>query len=168
MSEALLTTQHTRTNVFHFLRGEAFVSTIMVGFISFVFFIPIATDEKVNFFNILFSSIFPIVASYPFFLAFLRARFIRKGGYCIITPEVIQSLCNGKTRIYEHKGRSIKTRRRKNGSKDIYIGRSLMDLIKFGIGRNFFTTMAAGLGFGAPLYNVVNADKALEYIKRQN
>lgn len=168
MSETSLVTQHARTSVFHFLRGEAFVSIIMVSFISFVFVIPIVIDEDVHFFNKLFSSIFSIVASYPFYLAFLRARFIREGGYCIITSEVIQSVYNGRTRIYEYKGRSIKTRTRKNGSKDIYIGRSLIDLIKFGIGREYFKTMAAGLGLGAPLYNVVNADEVLEYIKQHD
>lgn len=145
---------------------EILGTIILSSFFTIAFILPTVLSKGFQFHFIITPAIFLVLSFYAVFFAFLRARFVRKGGYCVITPEVIQSVCSGKTKTYEYKGRSLSARKRKNGSMDIYIGRNPIDLFKFGFGKNYFKTVLAGLGLGAPLYNVVNGDEALEYIKR--
>ena len=168
MSDNHIQTKHTQAGIFHFLRMEILGTLIMVTFTFLGFILPEILSDDFHFSIIIFPIFFCLLCLHGVFFAFLRARFLRNGGYCIITPDEIQSVCNGKTKTYEYKGRSLGKRKRKNGTMDIYIGRNPIDLFKFGFGRKYFKTLIVGLGLGPPLYNVVNADEALEYIKRHN
>lgn len=161
-------TQHVQSGIFHFFRMELPVTSMMVIFVALIFIIPEVLSDDFKFFIIIEPIIFCILCSYTVLFAFLRGRFLRKRGYCIITPDVIKATCNGKTKIYEYKGRAITIRNYKDGTKDIYIGRNPIHLFKFGLGRKYFKTLLVCLGLGAPLYKVVNADEALEYIKQHN
>lgn len=161
-------TQHIQSGLFHFFRMELLVPAIIVTFVALIFIVPEVLSDDFKFYIIIEPIMFCALCSYSILFAFLRARFLRRGGYCTITPDAIKATCNGKTTLYEYKGRSITTRHHKDGTKDIYIGRNPMHLLEFGFGRKYFSTLLACLGLGAPLYNVVNADEALEYIKQYN
>ena len=100
--------------------------------------------------------------------AYYRARFLRTGGYCIITTDYIESVCCGKTKRYDYKNRSIKTKKYKDGSTDIFIGKSFFDVLKhcyIVLTPAYFRAMKSLLGFGAPLYRVTNADEVLSYLE---
>lgn len=163
-----LKTKHTKSGMFHFFRMELLGTLIIISFAFLGFILPEILSDSFHFSIIIEPIIFCILCLYGIFFAFLRAKFLRNNGYCVITPDVIQSVCNGKTKTYEYKGRSLGKRIRKNGSMDIYIGRNPIDLFKFGFGREYFKTLIVGLGLGPPLYNVVNGDEAWEYIKQHN
>ena len=168
MDDNFLKTRHIKSGIFHFLRMEILGTILLGSFFMFAFIVPEAKSENPNIPLLISMLIVFSPVLYGVIFAYFRARFIRNGGYCIITSEKIQSVYKGKIKVYDYKGRSISTRKRKENSMDIYIGKSLIDLIKFGFGRKYFKTVLAGLGFGAPLYNVTNADEVLEYIKRHN
>jgi len=168
MNDNFLKTQHVKSGMFHFFRMEILGTIIICSFIIFGFIVPHLLRENFQISIIIFPIVLCLLCLYGIFFAFLRAKFLRNNGYCVITPDVIQSVCNGKTKTYEYKGRSLGKRMRKNGSMDIYIGRNPIDLFKFGFGRKYFKTLIVGLGLGAPLYNVVNGDEAWEYIKQHN
>jgi|GEM_PF-2335484 len=100
--------------------------------------------------------------------AYRRAKFLRNGGYCVIAPDYIESVFQGKHKRYEYKNRSIKTKQYKSGGADIFIGKSLVDVLKHGpilFTPAFFRAWATLMGFGAPLYRVTNADEVISYLE---
>ena len=93
---------------------------------------------------------------------------MRNNGYCVITPDCIEAYCLGKIKRYHYKDRSIKTKYHKDGSANIFIGRSLIDLIKHSgslFSSEFFQANRDARGFGAPLYRVTNADEVLAFLE---
>ncbi|MBX2808847.1 MAG: hypothetical protein KTR20_09490 [Cellvibrionaceae bacterium] len=168
MTDNFLNTRHVRPSFFHFLRMEIFGTFFMATFFGLGFILPELMSDNIHIPLLIVFGIFFIIACLPIVMAFIRANFIRQGGYCVIMPDKIIAICNGKKKEYEYKDRSIKTRKRKQNSMDIYIGKNLIDFVRFGIKKNFFTAYLAILGLAAPLYNVVNADEVLDYIKRHN
>ncbi len=125
--------------------------------------------SDINWWIALFST--PIILSIVYFFiwpAYSRARFLRNKGYCLITPEEIESHCLGKVKQYEYKNRSIKTKVHKDGSVDIFIGKSFKDSIKhsgFVFTPKFYKANKALRGLGAPLYRVTNADEVVSYLE---
>lgn len=168
MADHSLTTQHIRPGMFHFLRMEILGVIFTTSFVMFGFIVPVILLFDAHLLVFFGLSLFFIPPFAFIFIAFSRAKFIRQGGYCVITPDKIKAICNGKVKEYEYKGRYISTRKRKQNSMDIYIGRSPIDLVRFGIGRKFFRTWLVVVGLPAPLYNVANVDEVLEYLKRHN
>ena len=109
-----------------------------------------------------------MLAYYYILPPYIRGKFLRNKGYCIITPENIEAHCLGKMEVYEYKERSIKVKQRKDGSTDIFIGMSLIDLAKhsgFLMSSKFFKADKAARAIGAPLYRVTNAEEILTYLK---
>ena len=170
MQKQQIHTQHLKmTGFFHFLKSEL-IGTIIMFLFATVFVISFASGNGVPVTSIIFVALFVYWPSLVFpILAYKIAKFIISYGYCVLTPDSITSICNGKTKLYSYKNRSISTRKNKNlGVVDIYVGKGLFNFIRFGIGKNFFSSYLAGMGYGAPLYNVTNSEEVLEYISKHN
>ena len=103
--------------------------------------------------------------------AYCRGKFLRNNGFCILTPDTIEAHYLGKIEQYDYKDRTIKTKTRKDGSVDIFIGKSFLDVFKHSslvFTRKFFKANNALRGFGAPLYRVTNSEEVLAYLKANN
>lgn len=114
----------------------------------------------------LFAYLAPLVF---LFLAYKRAKFLKNGGYCLITPTHIEATCGDRTRKYEYHNRTIKTKTWKDGSTDIYIGKSFKDALKHSgfivFSKSYFRAIAALVGFGAPLYRITNSGEVINALK---
>ena len=100
--------------------------------------------------------------------AFSRGKFLRNNGYCVVTPDGIEAHCLGKVKRYQYKDRSIKTKHHKDGSVDIFIGKSFMDMFIHSshiLSPKFYEANNALRGFGAPLYRVTNVDEVLAFLE---
>lgn len=87
--------------------GSGEVQEVSIGFYIFTSFALSLMLAYVSFFGII-----------P---AYYRGKFLRKRGYCIITPERIEAICCDQHQLYDYHNRSIKTKKHKDGSVDIFI-----------------------------------------------
>ena len=132
------------------------------GSVSLSFYLSLTFIAFVIFFAISILTIVP---------AYYRAKFLRQGGYCIITSEGIESICRGKHKVYQYHNLSIKTKKHKDGSVDIFIGKSFIDFLKstgFIWNRKTWKAYKALIGLGAPLYRVTNPDDVLAFLRSHN
>ncbi|MBX2809409.1 MAG: hypothetical protein KTR20_12345 [Cellvibrionaceae bacterium] len=178
-------TTHIKYNGFcYFLLAEKIAIPVLIIWIMFLFWLAYLADKYggvevqeepstvlylfislATFMAVTFISIYYLMPGY------FRGKFLRKEGYCIITPNYIEVVFGGKQKRYTYKNRSIKTKKYKDGSTDIFIGKSFMDFLKHGsilFTPAYFRAWKALMGFGAPLYRVINADEVLDYLKKHN
>jgi len=176
MNKEIKTSHSEYKNFFYFLLPEKiavvvlFVAVTLLTLFLYLLFEYIYSGEvplKVKAMLIVFGLFGYCILLFSLVPAYYRGNFLRKNGYCIVKDDYIESVCSGNRKRYEYVGRSIKTKKYKDGSADIFIGKSFIDMVKHGsfvFTPKFFRAYLSAIGAGIPLYRVTNADEVMSYL----